>query len=74
MDLREALIVARLDERMLVGHDPDPFIRSLSRGVWDTWYDPYFQGGPWNDLGESPDFANVATKLAPGARLAAEPG
>lgn len=73
MDLREALIGARLDKRMLVGHDPDPFIRNLSRGAWDTWYDPYFLGGPWNTLWESPDFANVATKLAPGARLAAEP-
>jgi hypothetical protein len=72
-DLRQALIAARLNKTTLVHHDPDPFIRNLTRGAWDTWYDPYFRGGPWNDFWDSPEFANLATMLANGTGLAAEP-
>jgi hypothetical protein len=72
-DVREALIAARLGKTVLVYHDPDPFIRNLSRGAWDTWYDPYFRGGPWNDFWDSPDFAHIATMLVLGTRLAAAP-
>lgn len=71
-DVRAALVATRLDHRMLVDHEPDSFLRNLARSYWDTWFDPYvpFVG---LDFEEQPDAAEVATRLAPGARLAAEP-
>jgi hypothetical protein len=72
-DVRAALIATRLDRRMLVDHDPEPFIRTLARLYWYAWFDPYLPELREYDSYELPEFAYVATKLTPGVRLAAEP-
>lgn len=72
-DVRAALIATRLDPRMLVDHNPQPFIQILARLYWDAWFDPYLPELVGYNGYQLIDFAYLATKLAPGVRLAAEP-
>jgi hypothetical protein len=72
-DARTALIAARLDRRMLVDHDPQAFIQTLGRLYWYAWFDPYMPELREYDAYEQPEFAYLATKLAPGVRPVAEP-
>jgi hypothetical protein len=72
-DVRTALIAARLDRRMLVDHDPQPFIQTLARLYWHAWFDPFLPELRESDDYDQPEFAYLATKLAPGVRQAAEP-
>jgi hypothetical protein len=72
-DARAALIATRLDRRMLLDHDPQPFIETLARLYWYAWFDPYMPELREYDAYEVTEFAYLATKLAPGVLLAAEP-
>lgn len=72
-DVRSALIATRLDPRMLIDHDPQPFIRTLGRLYWYAWFDPYLPELREYDPYERTEFAYLATKLAAGVRLAAPP-
>lgn len=72
-DVRAALIATRLDHRMLLDHNPQPFIQTLGRLYWYAWFDPYMPELREYDEYEQREFAYLATKLAPGVRLAAEP-
>jgi len=72
--VRQSLIAARLGYPMLVEHDPEPYLRTLSPGYWEVWSrpsDPLWEHS--HDWFESPASANRLTRLAPGASLSAIP-
>ncbi|HEY8474516.1 MAG TPA: hypothetical protein VIL37_18020 [Natronosporangium sp.] len=69
-DVQAALIATRLDHRMLIDHDPQPFIRTLAPLYWDAWFDPYLPELHEYDPYQQTDFGYLATRLAPGVRPA----
>jgi hypothetical protein len=72
--VRRALIAARLGYPMLVDHNPEPYLKTLSSGyreVWSRPSDPLWKHS--HDWYASPPSANRLTRLAPGARLSAVP-
>jgi hypothetical protein len=73
-EVRRSLIAARLGHSMLVEHDPESYIQTLSPGHWEVWSRPedplWTRAREWY---EPSKFANRATLLAPDATLAAVP-